>query len=56
MITKEFIEEILGYEINDFKIEQSEYGVIDVYIVPKLGVQYINMNITISATGVEFKE
>lgn len=56
MIRKEFIEEILGFEINDFKIESPEGGVINVYVVPKKGIEHINMNITITQTGIIFNE
>jgi len=56
MITKKMVEEILGYEINDFKVMPPEHGVIDVYVVPKRGIQHINLNITILPTGVKFEE
>ena len=56
MIKKEFIEEILGYEINDFKVMPPQNGVIDIYVVPKRGIQHVNMNITILPTGVKFEE
>ncbi len=55
-IKKELIEEILDIEIDDFKIESLEDGIIDVYVTPKRSAQHININITISKTGVEFKE
>lgn len=57
--TKEYLEGILGYEIIDFKVEPINCNgeiIVNIKVIPKKSVEYININIEILKTGVEFNE
>lgn len=54
-ITKESLENMLGFEINDFKIEHTQMG-LDIYIQPKIKIEHINITTTIVPTETKFEE
>ena len=44
-------------EINDFKIEMNkDTNVIDITIVPKVAVEFIDINFVVTPTGTKFEE
>ena len=58
-ITKKMIEEELGREINDFKLESYEFkdGIhnLSVKIAPKVRTEFITVNINVFQTGHNFE-
>ena len=47
-INKEFLEELLGKEITDFKVGVSNNGIVEVTVVPKDIVKEIEIMISIN--------
>ena len=48
-ISKEYIEKLLGYEVNDFSIEFKE-GIININVVPKQSVEYVDVDVVIKTS------
>ena len=53
-INKEYIESVIGLEIEDFKVEELIYDedIINVKVKPKVLPKYINISIKIDKTNV----
>lgn len=53
---KEYLESVLGYEIVDFKVEPINNNCVNIKVIPKKSIEYIDLNIEILKTGVKFNE
>lgn len=50
-INKEYIEEILGREITDFKVGVNNNGIVEIKVIPKSSIREIEVLININKSN-----